>query len=110
MGLGVQPGTRLGACLLALGLGLPGPGAAEEAGPAVPIRIDVQIVRGSNQIVPAHTDPECAEIKRRLPMSFSTLEMVARRQFQLAFGEKGRVLLPTGRQMYLIPISVVRDY
>lgn len=74
-----------------------------------PIRFDVQVVHGSNQITPARLDPECEEIRKRLPMQFSYLEMLKRESLTLSFGEQGRLALPTGHPINLLPISIVRD-
>ena len=71
--------------------------------------LDVQVVHGSNEIEKASLDPECAEIERRLPMKFKSLQMVRRQQMKLGFGEPGNMTLPSGRQMRVLPISIVKD-
>ncbi len=107
----MQRDTRMGAgFLFVLGLLVTHPALAQQAAKAVPVTFEVQIVRGSNQIQPARQDPECDEIRRRLPMSFSTLEMIARKRMQLVFGQVGKLQLPTGRQIEVLPISVVRNH
>lgn len=107
----VRPGARVGAGLLfAFGLFLCDIARADEPVDAVPVLLNVQIVYGSNSITPAHTDPECADIKRRLPMPFSTLKMLGKQKMKLTFGQVGRLRLPTGRIIELRPISVVRNH
>ncbi len=50
----------------------------------------------------------CEKLRRKLaPMNFGTLRVVQRRQFKLAFGESGRLLLPEGREVRFLPISVL---
>ncbi len=50
----------------------------------------------------------CEKLRKKLaPMNFGTLRVVQRRQFKLAFGESGRLLLPEGREVRFLPISVL---
>lgn len=74
-----------------------------------PIEFEIQVVHGSNHEGQGRVDPACNEIKRRLPMQFDSLQMVSQRKLSLKFGELGQVSLPTGRNLSLIPISIVRD-
>lgn len=73
------------------------------------IELDVQVVHGSNEIENASLDPECADIERRLPIKFKSLRMMERRHLNLKFGQDGRLTLPTGRHLRVVPISIVQD-
>jgi hypothetical protein len=111
VGVAVRGEAKLGAVLLvALSVVLPEPVRAEDPGDAVPISVEVQVAFASNQREEGHIDPACADLQDRLPMRFSTLEMLTRERLKLTFGEVGRMRLPTGRQMDLVPISVVRNH
>ena len=74
-----------------------------------PIEFEVQVVHGSNHEGQGTIDPACNEIQRRLPMQFDSLQMVSQRKLNLKFGELGQVSLPTGRNLSLMPISIVRE-
>lgn len=74
-----------------------------------PIEVDVQIVHASNAIQPAKVDPECESLRKKLPMDFAHLEMKQRKRLSLAFGQSGRLMLPSGRAMNFVPISIVQD-
>jgi hypothetical protein len=96
------------AAALCFALTLAAAGAALAQAEGTKILFDLQVVKGSNEIVPARQDPACDELKRRLPMQFSSLEMLAQQRLDLGFGEAGSVRLPSGRPVTLLPISIVR--
>jgi hypothetical protein len=96
--------------LVALAVALPGRARAEDPVGAVPISVEVQVAFASNKEAEGHIDPACADLQDRLPMRFSTLRMLTRQRLKLTFGEVGHMRLPTGRQMDLVPISVVRNH
>jgi hypothetical protein len=74
-----------------------------------PIELEVQVVHGSNEIVPARQDPACANIRSRLPMQFESLSMLKREKMRLQFGDSGSIKLPSGRSVQVTPISVVNN-
>ena len=96
--------------LVALAVALPETARAEDPMGAVPVSVEVQVAFASNQSAEGQIDPACAELQSRLPMPFSTLQMLTRERLKLTFGEVGRMRLPSGRQMELVPISVVRNH
>ena len=95
------------AIALCFALTLAAGGAALAQGEAPKVLFDLQVVKGSNEIVPARQDPACDDIKRRLPMQFSSLEMLAHKRLEMSFGQAGALQLPSGRPLYLLPISIV---
>lgn len=95
------------AAVLCFALSLAAADGARAQGEAQKILFDLQVVKGSNQIVPARQDPACDDIKRRLPMQFSSLEMLAHKRLEMSFGQAGALQLPSGRPIYLLPISIV---
>ncbi len=101
---GIEHGNRLWLCF-AVSLLAAGVAHAQSE----PIEFEIQVVHGSNAEGQSVVDPACAEIKRRLPVKFNSLQMVTQRTLRLKFGESGQVSLPTGREFRLMPISIVRD-
>jgi len=81
--------------------------------PASPDRIalSILIAHGSQDEIDAEggIDAQCAALSRRLPVSFSTLRAKAQRCFNLAFGERAEMALPSGGSVQFLPISVVDD-
>ena len=96
------------AAALCLALTLAAADAALAQAEEQKVLFDLQVVKGSNEIVPARQDPACDELKRRLPMQFTSLEMLAQQRMDLGFGEAGRIRLPTGRPVSLLPIAIVQ--
>jgi hypothetical protein len=94
----------LGALLLAAVL-VPGLVAAEGKSP--PVEFEVQVVLASNEIQPPTQDAQCAELKRLLPIPFSTLRMLQKKRIRLELGEAGHMSLPSGRPLTLRPVSVI---
>jgi hypothetical protein len=93
-----------------------GTGAAVRADcptPASPDRIalSVLIAHGSQEEGDAGggVDAECEPLKRRLPVAFNTLRARAQRCFNLAFGERAEMTLPSGGTVQFLPISIVDD-
>jgi len=97
----------IGATLLLAAVLVPVLAAAE--GPGPPVEFEVQVVHASNEIQPASQDPACAELKRLLPISFSTLRMLQKKRIRLVLGEAGHMSLPSGRPVSLRPVSVVHQ-
>jgi len=52
-------------------------------------------------------DPDCVDIQKRLPMTFGSLQTVQSERFRLDTGEAARFELPTGRQVNMVPVSVI---
>ena len=72
----------------------------------MPVSFDVQVVHGSNE-EEAEADPRCDQIRRELPIPFKSLAQVQREELNISLGQAGSLKLPSGRQIRLVPISIV---
>ena len=72
-----------------------------------PVSFDVQVVHGSDK--EAAADPRCEQIRNNLPIHFKSLAEVQRKKLEVALGQAGSLKLPSGRQIRLVPISIVDD-
>ncbi len=105
-------------CIAAAGLLAVQAVYADDSPPPRTIRpVGVQIIvahvfRGSVQA--SHRpdiDPRCGDIHRRLRghmANINRIRLLNQHRYQLAFGEQARVVLPSGREVRIRPISVVR--
>jgi len=80
--------------------------AQAQAEGAVPVTFDVQVVHGSND-EEAVADPRCDQIRQNLPIPFKSLAEVQRKQLNVSLGQAGSLKLPSGRQIRLIPITII---
>jgi hypothetical protein len=54
-------------------------------------------------------DPECESLRKQLgPMRFGSLHAVATRHFMLRMGENGAIALPTGADLRIVPLAIIR--
>ena len=92
------------ACFVAMG----GSGLALADGSAEAARVsfDVQVVHGSNK-GEAKSDPRCEQIKHNLPIQFKSLSEVQRKRLKSRLGQPSALKLPSGRQIRLVPISII---
>lgn len=106
MGVGVRRTESLCLVFALVGAGDLAVAQQPEAEP-VPVRFEVQIVRGheSKGVI----EPDCESLNRRLPMRFGTLRTIEHRQMNLQLGQRGSLQLPTGRSVQLQPISVMQN-
>lgn len=91
------------ACLVAI---VGGGFAQAQAEGAVPVTFDVQVVHGSND-EEAVADPRCDQIRKSLPIPFKSLAEIERKQLKVSLGQAGTLKLPSGRQIRLIPITII---
>ena len=55
-------------------------------------------------------DPRCESLRKQLgPMKFGSLHTVAERQFKLRMGERGTMVLPTGADLRIVPLAIIRE-
>ena len=105
----MRPELDLGLTLVAaLALGWAGIAPAQGAGSAAPavVSVRVMVVHASQQ---GTIDPECRDLPRRLgPLKFGGLQLIQQRHLQLSMGERAAVALPGGREVRMLPVSIVK--
>ncbi len=105
----MRPELDLGLTLVAaLALGWAGIAPAQVAGSAAPavVSVRVMVVHASQQ---GTIDPECRDLPRQLgPLKFSGLQLIQQRRLQLSMGERAAVALPGGREVRMLPVSIVK--
>jgi hypothetical protein len=101
--------SAAGAALLAAGAALLGARLAA-ADPPTAQPVSVRIIVAHAASAPGSVDPECEELKAQLaPITFGSLHVVQKRQFSLAMGERGALPLPTGTELRIVPLSIIRE-
>ncbi len=105
----MRPELDLGLTLVAaLALGWAGIAPAQGAGSAAPavVSVRVMVVHASQK---GTIDPECRDLPRRLgPLKFGGLQLIQQRRLQLSMGERAAVALPGGREVRMLPVSIVK--
>ncbi len=101
----------LAAVLVSLGLLAPAADAqSPEAMKARAVRLKVLVVYASPK--EGKIDPACTELHQRLlraNMNLKSLRVVGERRFKLDFGHQEQMLLPSGRQLRFLPITIVKN-
>jgi hypothetical protein len=93
------------AAVVALGCLAVGRVAAQEERPPVSLR--VMVVHAAEQ--KGTIDPQLRRLPRSLgPMKFGTLRLIQQQRLELGMGQEGHVSLPTGREVMMVPLSVVQ--
>jgi hypothetical protein len=72
-----------------------------------PITFKISVARALPQ--DGAIDPDCVELSRRLPMRFGSLTRCAPRVFRVPFGERAQMQLPTGSDIRVLPVTVLRN-
>ncbi len=106
----MRPALKLGLTFVAA-LALGRAGLALAQGGAVPeptvVSVRVMVVHASQE--KGTIDPECRDLPRRLgPLKFGGLQLIQQRRLRLNMGERGSVALPGGREVRLLPLSIVK--
>jgi hypothetical protein len=92
---------------LALGLIAAGPVVGQELETRGPISVRVLVVHAAEQ--QGTIDPQLRRLPRSLgPMKFGTLRLIRQQQLELGMGQEGHVSLPAGREVMMVPVSVVQ--
>ncbi len=79
------------------------------------VRAEPQMVRVYVLIAHAdrsgdHVDPDCESLKKRLgPIRVGSLHKVGNWAFHLRMGQAGALELPTGAQLRIVPLSIIRE-
>ena len=101
----------LAAVLVSLGLLSPTADAqSPEAMKPRALRLKVLVVYASSK--EGKIDPACTELHQRLlraNMNLKSLRVVGQRRFKLDFGHQEQMLLPSGRQLRFLPITIVKN-
>ena len=71
------------------------------------VSIRVMVVHASQE--KGTIDPECRDLPRRLgPLKFGGLQLLQQRRLRLSMGERAAVALPGGREVRMLPVSIVK--
>ena len=90
------------ATLLILGAA---PASAEPREQPVAVRVMV----AHAVVEPGRVDPECESLQKQLaPLKFGSLRAVQVRTFRLHMGQRGAIMLPTGTELRIVPLSIIR--
>ena len=95
----------------ALALGWSGIALAQAQERAVPapqvVSVRVMVVHASQE--KGTIDPECRDLPRQLgPLKFGALRLIQQRRLRLDMGQRGSVALPGGREVRMLPVSIVK--
>lgn len=94
------------AAMVTLGVLAAGRVAAQEETRG-PISLRVMVVHAAEQ--KGTIDPALRRLPRSLgPMKFGTLRLIQQQQLSLGMGQQGHVALPMGREVMMVPLSVVQ--
>jgi hypothetical protein len=94
------------AAMVTLGVLAAGRVAAQEETRG-PISLRVMVVHAAEQ--KGAIDPQLRRLPRSLgPMKFGTLRLIEQQQLSLGMGQEGHVALPAGREVMMVPLSVVQ--
>ncbi len=86
-----------------------GVASAQRATPDIPpITFKISLARALPQ--EGGIAPECIELARRLPMRFGSITGCAPTVFRVPFGEHAELALPTGSNIRVLPVTVLRDH
>jgi hypothetical protein len=90
------------ATLLVLGAS---PASAEPREQPIAVRVMVAHAR----VEQGRVDPECESLQKQLaPLNFGSLHAVQLRTFRLHMGQRGAIALPTGAELRIVPLSIIR--
>jgi hypothetical protein len=82
--------------------------ADEEPDTRPPISFRVMVVHAAEQ--KGTIDPQLRRLPRSLgPMKFGTLRLIQQQRLRLGMGQEGHVSLPSGREVSMVPLSVVKQ-
>jgi hypothetical protein len=94
------------AALVALGV-LASERVAAQGASQGPVYLRVMVVHAAEQ--KGTIDPQLRRLPRSLgPMKFGTLRLLQQQQLRLGMGQEGHVPLPAGREVSMVPLSVVQ--
>ena len=81
---------------------------AEPAAKTNSIAVRVLVARGGME--PGGIDKDCKELVSQLgPLRFQSLKLVQKRTIYLQMGQRGAVQLPTGGDLRIVPLSIIRE-
>jgi hypothetical protein len=108
--VGVIRSSARRACGLAVGSVLLLWGAAASADRPEEVRlVAVQVLIAHAAQEGEGVDPRCEELRKQLgPMRFKSLRVVQERRFRLRMGEHGGLALPSGTDLRIVPLSIIR--
>jgi hypothetical protein len=99
------------AAFVSCGLLLPATGSAQQRPNAPPaatqaVYLRVRVIHADE--AKGGIDKECADVPKTLgPMQFGTLRLIREKRLKLVFGQEGRVVLPEGREVKMLPVSIL---
>jgi hypothetical protein len=73
-------------------------------------RVSVSVLVAHGTPGKGKVDAKCESLRKQLgPMQFGSLHTVTERRLKLRMGEQGAVVLPTGADLRIVPLSIIRQ-